>query len=230
MLYAFDFKYAGLVIDAAQDVDGNIWISTPTIETVLGYEADSCRKKAVSKSFKAFTGEGFALGKTKQKSTKLNTTNVYYSKESFLKLLYWEVSNANQKAIDLVVSGFVADFEGSIQNALGEQLTEEKREYLRELVFNRIQAFRKWTDIIRDRHIKFYGVKPEGWYYGKLVKKANLALFGVPEFGNDRTENMTIEQQETIKEFECYLARKARNNPDLEPEAVLNMALNQFTN
>jgi hypothetical protein len=181
-----------------------------------------------SKSFKAFAGEEFALGKLRAKSTKLNTTNLYYSKASFLKLIYFELSQANQKVIDLVVSGFVADFEGSIQNALGNQLTEEQREYLRQLVHDRLQAFRAWTDIIRERHVKFYGEKPEGWYYGKLIKRANLSLFGVENFGSDRTANMTTEQQNTIKEFESFLFRKAKNNQEMEPEALLNVAIQHF--
>jgi len=242
MLYAFDFKYAGLTIDAAVDDDGNEWIATPTISRTL--ELSSQRRIGevyASKSFKAFAGEGFECTKFSGKTTKGNASATFYSKETFLKLLYYfcnyredgnstpQMVNSSIKARNLVFSGFLVDFEGSIKNALGTQLTEEEREYLRELIHARITAFRKWTDIIRDRHIKFYGVKPEGWYYGKLIKKANLALFGVPDFGNDRTENMTVEQQETIKEFEYYLARKARNNPDLEPEAVLDMALNHFT-
>jgi hypothetical protein len=250
MLYAFDFKYAGLTIDAAIDDAGNEWIATPTFKRVFDFPNQMSTSRLIgSESFKTFVGEGFDVNNfsVKDKSTKHNNLNRYYAKSFLYQLVYYisdyeayclgqgkkltpEMLVRHRKVKNLVLSGFLVDFEGAMKNAQGIQLDESQREYLRELVFNRIQAFRKWTDIIRDRHIKFYGVKPEGWYYGKLVKKANLALFGVPEFGNDRTENMTIEQQETIKEFECYLARKARNNPDLEPEAVLNMALNQFTN
>jgi Meiotically up-regulated gene 113 len=103
MLYAFDFNYAGLTIDAAQDSEtGEIWISTPTVETVLGYPSNSSRKKLSSKSFKAFAGEGFELSKRREKSTKLNTTNTYYSKETFLTLVYWEAYRGNPSAINLM--------------------------------------------------------------------------------------------------------------------------------
>jgi hypothetical protein len=229
MLYAFDFIYAGLSIDAAQDSEtGEIWISTPTVETVLGYRSNSTREKVSSKSFKAFAGEGFALGKKKSKSTKQNTTNLYYSKETFLKLIYWELSQGNKVVMGLVFSGFVADFEGSIQAALGNELTEEKREYLRQLVHERIQCFKSWCDVIHDRHVRFYGVKPEGWYYGKLIKHANMRLFGVPNFGSDRTENMTEEQQKVIRDFEAALIRRAQKMPNLEPEALLEQVLDWF--
>jgi len=231
MLYSFEFKYAGLTIDAAIDDDGNQWIATPTIMEVLGYKYRNGVDRSInSQDFKFFAGDDFEIDKLKAKSTKYNTQNTYYSKDTFLKLVYFEVQKANPVVLDLVVSGFLVDFEGSIQNALGTQMTEEQREYLRALVHERIQAFRSWTDIIRDRYLEFYGKKPEGWYYGKLIKRANLALFGVPDFGNDHTANMTEQQQETIKDFERYLYRKARNNPELEPEAVLNLALDQFTN
>jgi hypothetical protein len=227
MLYAFDFKYAGLTIDAAQDSEtGGIWISNPTVETVLGYRSNSSREKISSKSFKAFAGGGFVEGKRKSKSFNHNYgTTLYYSKETFLKLMYWEMSQGNKQVMDLVFAGFVADFEGSIQAALGNELTEEKREYLRQLVHERIQCFKSWCDVIHDRHVKFYGVKPEGWYYGKLIKHANMRLFGVPNFGNDRTENMTEEQQKVIKHFEENLVMRAKKMPNLEPEALLNQVL-----
>ena len=106
MLYAFDFHYAGLTIDAAQDTEGNIWISTPTIENILSIRADSTREIVSSKSFKAFAGDGFQLGKTKQKSTKHNSANLYYSKESFLKILYFELQNDPISLLHSNFSGF----------------------------------------------------------------------------------------------------------------------------
>jgi hypothetical protein len=248
MIYAFDFKYAGLVIEAAVGDDKTEWISTPTIENILDYEPDSTRKLLGSEAFKRFMGEGFQLGNfsRKDKSTKHNNLNRYYAKSLFLSVIYYiadyesyclgqgkkltpDVLARHRKIKNLVFAGFVADFEGAFQAALGNELDEEQREYLRQLVHDRIQAFRAWTDIIRDRHIKFFGRKPEGWYYGKLIKKANVALFGVSDFGNDRTENMTKEQQQTIKDFESFLSRKARNNAELEPECLLELALEQFT-
>jgi hypothetical protein len=231
MLFEFDYKYAGFDIDAAQDLEtGEIWISTPTVETVLGYRSDSTRKKISSKSFKAFAGEDFQLGKKKAKSTKHNNvTNVYYSKATFLKLMYWEISQGNIQVMDLVFSGFVVDLEGSIQAALGNELIEEQRERYRQLVHERIQYFRSWCDVIHDRHVSFYGVKPEGWYYAKLVKHANMRLFGVPNFGNDRTENMTEDQQRVIREFEMVLVTRARKMPNLEPEALLEQVLDWYS-
>jgi hypothetical protein len=230
MLYSFDFKYAGINIDAAQDSEtGEIWISTPTVETILGYCSDSTRKKLGSKSFKAFAGKDFQPGKKKSKSTKHNNvTNVYYSKDTFFKLMYWEADQGNKPVKDLVFSSFLIDFEGAIQAALGNELTEEKREYLRQLVHERIQCFKSWCDVIHDRHVSFYGFKPEGWYYGKLIKHANMRLFGVPNFGNDRTENMTEEQQKVIREFEANLVMRAKKMPNLEPEALLEQVLDWF--
>jgi hypothetical protein len=245
MLYAFDFNYAGLVIDAAQDEDGQVWISTPTIENVLEIRSDSTRKLLASKSFNAFMGEGYQLGNfsKKSKSTKFNNTNLYYSKSLFLSLLYFVADyelfllgqgsktseaklNTHRKVKHLIQAGFVADFEGSVQNALGKQLSEEQREYLRQLVFNRLQAFRAWTDIIRERYLEFYGEKPEGWYYGKLIKEANIYLFGVENFGSDRTANMSKEQQMLICEFESMLARQAKKHPHFDPHALLTHTLN----
>ena len=73
MLYAFDFQYAGFLIDAAQDEQGQIWISTPTIEKLVLIRSDSTRKAFASESFKSFAGKDYALGKLRSKSTKYNT-------------------------------------------------------------------------------------------------------------------------------------------------------------
>ncbi len=167
---------------------------------------------------------------------------MYYSKESFLTLLYFYsdyesyVLSSGKKvtpqslathraAKSLVFSGFVADFEGSIQNALGIQLTEEQREYLRCLVHDRLTAFKAWTDIIRDRYLEFYGEKPEGNYYARLIREANLYLFGVENFGSDRTANMTKEQQKLILDFESMLARQAKKHPHFDPKALMRHTL-----
>lgn len=127
MLYAFDYNYAGITIDVAQDSEtGEIWINTPTVESVLGYRPDSISKKIASKSFYYFIGDGYPLGIWKSKSTKHNTTNVYYSKDTFLKLIYWELNQGNKQVMDLVFAGFLVDLEGDIQAALSNELTEEK--------------------------------------------------------------------------------------------------------
>jgi hypothetical protein len=230
MLLPFDYKYAGLTIDAAQDSEtGEIWISNPTVEKVLGYDSNSSRKKVSSKSFKAFAGEGFVEGKRKSKSLNHNYgTTLYYSKETFLKLIYWEVNEGNKQVMNLVISGFLVDFEGALQAALGNELIEEQRERNRQMVYERIQYFKGWCDVIHDRHVKFYGVKPEGQYYAKLVKQANMRLFGVPNFSSDRTENMTEEQQKVIREFEMVLVTRAKKMPNLEPEALLNQVLDWY--
>ncbi|MGL5077524.1 MAG: hypothetical protein ACRDBG_17090 [Waterburya sp.] len=72
-LYAFEFQYAGITIDAAQDVDGNVWISTPTIARILETSTDRrIGQVYASKSFKAFAGNDFVLAKFSSKTTKPN--------------------------------------------------------------------------------------------------------------------------------------------------------------
>jgi len=232
MFYVFDYHYSGISIKAAKDEQNNICIATPTIEDALGYDRNNARKKIASKAFKVFTGMALTPGKKSLKSN-LNedkaNTYTYYPLETFFKLIYWEVNNGNQKAIDLVMAGFVTDFHGSLQNALGNTISEDERERIRTFIRQRIAALRVWTDIIRDRYVAFYGRKPERYEYAAMIKKANMAIFGVPHFNSDRTKNMSEEQQATIKMFEEFLARKAKNKPEWSPESILDIALEQFT-
>ncbi len=234
MLYATTYHYAGFEIEAATDDKGNYYVSYRVIENTLGWRADSTREKIASKQFKkdskAFLKGDSQLGTIKANTNKSNSKKNWIKVGDFFKIMFWEMSKGNELAKELVFAGFTTDFMTTMQAHFGKVLTEEEKEYMRELIAQRIAAFRNWTDIIRDRYIQFYGRKPEGWEYGVLVKRANLAIFGVPDFGYDRTVNMTKEQQETIKEFELFLLRKAKNNPNWSPEHVLNTALDHFTN
>lgn len=228
MLYETSYRYGTLEIDCAINHENQRYISFPTIEAILNYRANSTRKKLASKSFKAFLPEDYRLGKISCHSVNKNTQNSWIPIDAFYKLIYWEVKRGNDEAINLVVTGFITDFQSSFEAALGNQLDEEQRQYLRTLVDERLKGFKAWTDIIRERYVTFYGIKPEGWVYGKLVKKANLALFGVPDFGSDRTKNMTDDQQKTVKLFEEMLQRTAGKYPSMEPEAVLDKVIDMF--
>jgi hypothetical protein len=223
------FKYAGLDIDCATNSKGEIFVSTRTIENTLQYRKNSLREIEASKSFKAFTGESFHVGKFTNKTASISPNQTFYPLASFFKFVYFEVQNKNETALNLVVAGFVTDFEREAREALGIELDNSEYEAKRKLVFERLEAFKGWTNIIHDRHVEKYGKKPEGWYYGKLVKQANLSIFGVADFGSDRTKNMSEGEQRTIRDFESFLKRKANRFPHLDPQQLLDRALIDFS-
>ncbi|MGL4884561.1 MAG: hypothetical protein ACRC8K_26415, partial [Waterburya sp.] len=128
----------------ATDDSGTDYVTNNSIEIVLKITADSSRKILASESFKAFAGNGFNVGKRSGKSTKYRATGVLYPKSTFLSLVYFlarkkDNSPSSNAALDLLTSGFVADFEGAVSHAKGDTLSEEQREYLRTLVSERIQ-------------------------------------------------------------------------------------------
>lgn len=235
MLFETTYNYAGFEINAAQDDDGNYWISFGTIDKII---QSRMRRLLGSERLEAALPNGYTIAVCSEKTDKSPRKKQFVSLPSFLAImaalakptkLATRVIPSNENALAFVIAGFTSDFVTSLKTHFGETFSEEEREYLRTLVFARIQAFKAWTDVIHNRYIKFYDEKPPKWLYGKLIKKANLKIFGVPNFNSDRTNYMTEDQQETIKDFERLLVRKAKLNPNMEPTALLEVTLEAFT-
>lgn len=223
------YEYGTTEIDVAMDEEQNIYVATPTMEDLLGIRRDSARRILALKSFKALQPEGFAHGKIKEKAIGLNTIHTFYPFATFMALVAFRaIKKSDQKAINLLVTGFATDFITTAQIACGKKVNENERARTRNLIAKRLENFKGWTNIIRDRYIKIYGRKPTSAEYKAIIVKANNHLFGQPHFKCDRETNMTIDQKVTISEFESYLARTSRLLPDVTPEELLDMALKTF--
>lgn len=99
MLKNFEYEFEGLEIDAAQDENGQIWISTPVIEKLLAIRPSSIRHIVDSRPFKDYLGESFNLKTIKDKHTKNNTNYRFYSSKTFLMLITFLAIKGNQNAI-----------------------------------------------------------------------------------------------------------------------------------
>lgn len=230
MLTTTTYSYAGFEIESGIDEEGACYVSIPTIETLFGLRRNSAREILCSKQLEDARSIGLQVGKTqKLSSDKGHGNRTWLDTKSFLSFLnFLAFEKQNEKAKSIIFAGFVADFVSTQKAQHGIAMEEEEQEYLRILIFERLQRFKGWTNIIDQRYREFYGEKPPGKYYAKLVKRANLHLFGVPDFGSNRTKNMTTEQQETIKDFEKMLARTASKHRNKEPEALLDLVIGMF--
>ncbi len=229
MLYCTIFKYAGFEIETGQNEAKEYFLTEKSMEKFFSQsnEKSTFRVREIfeSKSLKAFTSEDLKSAKISSKSNlHPQPQTAWYPISTFLTLVAWQVNEGNQTAINFAVTGMTIDFLTSLKSHYGVVMTEDEKEYQRALVFNRLQAFKSWTDIIKERHMKFYGVAPSGDYYADKVRKVNLALFGVPHFKCDRN-NMNQEQQELITEFERNLVSKAKRKPDWHVDAIINSVL-----
>lgn len=91
----------------------------------------------------------------------------------------------------------------------------------------RLMARHAWTDVLRDRHIQCFGVKPNQNQYKAWTVRANQVLFNRRHFNCDR-DNMEMEEQRVIESFEYMAARRAKQNPRATPDQLLELALDIF--
>ena len=69
-----------------------LWVTQPVIERMLGFVENTARKKIASKSFKAFAGQGLAVGKKVKALDVLGRPNTVTALpfDTFLKFVYWQ--------------------------------------------------------------------------------------------------------------------------------------------
>lgn len=102
----------------------------------------------------------------------------------------------------------------------------EEAEYNKRVAdrMQRVKTLRQWTDVIRDRHRALHGCDAPTETYKELMRRVNLALFNVAHFKCDR-DNMTEDQQMTIRTFEGLLCHIADNNPRADVGSLVTRAI-----
>lgn len=130
---------------------GNLLVAQPTVEILMGWDADSGRKKIASKSLKAFAGLDFKVGKnTHSVSWVGQGKTVFYDYPDFLVLIKWQVKQGNEKAIDLIIAGFADSFSDFAYKAFGLTLTKNQRQQWLKARQGGKEKRRTLTDSIKD--------------------------------------------------------------------------------
>jgi hypothetical protein len=91
----------------------------------------------------------------------------------------------------------------------------------------RIEARIVYTDVLMKRHIELYGTKPVAEDYKRWTVMVNKFLYGRPHFKCDR-DNMTIEEQRIIIDFERTANRFAVKYPKITPLELIGKTLDTF--
>jgi hypothetical protein len=136
----------------------------------------------------------------------------------------------SQKSIDLangIIDACLAEaIERRADKGFNKKVSEEDYNYRQSIRHKRVQAFRAWTDIIKEKQEQegYYGTPEGSTEFGILVRKVNLKLFNVPNFSYNR-DNMTIEQQIDITGFENLLNKQYKKFPEKNINQLINDCL-----
>lgn len=218
-------------------VNKTILHSSSQIESILNYRADSCREKIGSKSFKAFVGEGFHVGKIS--GCKVNNQNskvvLYPHNPTVAKLISWEASQGNERALQIVDASLLDSPESLLLEQFGIHLSVEERNTRIETYLSK---YHPGMDIIKDRWVRDYAdsryitktgafTAPQD-FMAEANRYINQVLFGVNHFNGNRLKNATTEQLEELEYFYHHLARQAKKKPELDARDLLRFALKTF--
>lgn len=162
----------------------NVYLTFPTIETILNWEPDNCRKKSTSKSLKDFTDEGSGVGKFSatitNKTTSGNPKVTLLTLDDFRILATWEVAvNGNIEVAKLLAVGFCDSLRSIVCEQLGIVLAvEDRNEWMIERLAGKIKRT-CLTDAIKaylDTHDVSDATKT--FMYSNVSDRINVGLTG----------------------------------------------------
>jgi hypothetical protein len=228
---------ASLTVAIAVNDAKRLFLTFPTVESILNYRADQTREKIASKSLESALGMGSKPVKTYQGT--VNNKTGGYSKiggrrgvvnliefEDFVKVVAWEASvNQNPIAFQLLVAGFADSFRSLAYEQMGVKLrTDERNETIAEY----LGCYHSLFDWIRDTHLRLHGHKPDGRYYSAINVAINIHLFGKSNFKDDRLNNASTAELRMIETVQIFLLRQANRNRDLDPLELVKAELPRF--
>lgn len=208
-------KFDGLMLPS-----GEYAIAVPQIASLI-----QSTQNYASQEFKRLLGEGFNPSKQSIEGTKALVNVV--SLQTFTKILYAKAKQGNAIADSLVGAMLDEGFERRFDTAFGKKVSEAEYNERLALRMKRLMARHAWTDVLRDRHIQCFGVKPKPDQYKDWTVAVNEALFGRRHFQCDR-DTMAMEEQQLIESFEYTAVRKAKKHPSVKPDELLDLVLSTF--
>jgi len=240
-------------IDCYQMPDGSYRFSMQQVSNLVGYDKGWLSKvitraqsQEVSKSLKpkqskasispspltftilkeeGFSGQPIEV-KTPREDRGYITAKTISLEDVQVVITHAAFNDKKPEALGLARALLIETLERRADAAFGIKRSEEERNQRLAQRVKRITAWVKWTDVIKS-HLEKQGKTGESAMYKRLTWKANMSLFGVPNFSYNR-DNMTLDQQITIESFETFLVRLSHKNPNLTPDDLMDKALAMF--
>jgi len=200
--------------------DGSYAIGVSQIAELIGFSNEHS-----SRDIKALLGKDFQFAKV---SSELNNKAVNTLTIKEFSLLLIELTAAGYPVARALASVFAEEaIDRRYDTAFGKKVSESERNQILAQRMKRLLARRAWTDLLQDRHIQCYGTKPTPKQFKDWTVRVNQVLFSRNHFNCDR-DNMQSEEQRTIEMFENMAIRRAGQNPQANPAALLELALDTF--
>ncbi len=182
-------------------------------------------RSIASRDFKRLLGNRFETSKV---STEFNQAPINVVSIPVFRLLVRELDKqGNRVASALVDAFFEESVERRFDTAFGKKVAEAEYNERLALRMKRLMSRHAWTDVLRDRHIEVFGIKPQPEQYKEWTVRVNQILFGRKHFNCDR-DTMEMEEQRLIECFEYTAVRKAKQNPKANPDQLLELVLTTF--
>lgn len=218
-------KLGDIPLDVYQLPDGSYKLAGKQITDAIEKPNNSLYRFYGVKSLKALPHKG--LGSIQ--SIKTNEGGSFIPVEIETATNYWlqMAFKGNVKAKAIAQACMVESIERRADHALGIMRSEQERNERLKLRMSRLLARSSWTDTLKQRHQDLFGSAPSSEQYKQWTGNVNLALFNRWHFYCDR-DNMTIDQQRVIEQFEFMCCRMADKHPNATPEKILDIALSTF--
>jgi hypothetical protein len=182
-------------------------------------------QNTASRDLKRLLGDDFRPSKIK---TELGNQSInVVTLEGFAKIIRALDRKGNTIANAFIDAILQEGLERRFDRAFGKKVDEDERNQLIALRMKRIMARKLWTDVLRDRSLELFGIKPSPNDYKQWTIKVNERLFNRRHFECDR-DNMQKFEQETIELFERMAERKAKTHKMATPDDLVEMAINSF--
>ena len=181
--------------------DNSLWVGQPSMARMLGWVPDDARKKLASKGLKAFANKRLAGAKTIQAKDSLGRANKINAipYDTFLAVVYWQMTEGNENAKALMFAGFADSFSSIVLEQCGIKLSLDQRQQTLDFYLKGYHAFQDW---VRDTHLAVHGVKPDNDYYRQVAVEVNRYLFSRSHFKQNRKVYASDDQLRQIENFQ----------------------------
>jgi IS30 family transposase len=200
--------------------DGRYKVSVPQIAELIGTS-----KNTMSRDLKRLLGESFRPSKISIE--KINQKINVVSLTELMMILNKIAFAGNVQAQSLLLALAEESIERRFNNAFNIKCSEDEYNERLKIRIERIEARIVYTDVLMKRHLELYGAKPIADDYKKWTVKVNKFLYNRPHFKCDR-DNMTIEEQRIIIDFERTANRFAVKYPEATPIELIDRTLETF--